>query len=274
MSKSRVTREDFSFYQRWQKALFAYDGPLPPKHTKVGLWAYCTAMAMQGTNGLGCRANDETIAHGLNWSSRQQAHKYKKLALKLGWFVWTGKYYKNKKILNINIPTIKTESPTLVSPKSSAEVVESKPREDTEVSESIPDDDPWASNAPTPDKPLTAEKLSKPVSEDTGTDDRPEPTKPVETFSELSSKRLGDLADDDEYDPWASAAKPSVTRNPEPKVSDDASEVEYAGIGGDPYDYQVAGLDGREIETVEEVEPITDEFVIDNSWKSVIDEYS
>lgn len=72
--------------------------------TRPTLLLYCFAMASHGINGLDCFASDATVAEELGMYDYRSVRPYRLEAVKLGWFVWTGKRHGRAKVLDISIP--------------------------------------------------------------------------------------------------------------------------------------------------------------------------
>lgn len=129
----KTSPEAFKFYRRWEKALLAADIKLPKGCTKTGLWAYCSAMAVKGTNGLDCYAGDETIRAELGIYHRDTVTKYRHAAIELGWLESNGKPHGRCQGLNIAIPTVGVTVPTArtepARPKPAVPTVEHDPNQ-------------------------------------------------------------------------------------------------------------------------------------------------
>jgi len=103
MGTNKTSSEAFSLYRRWMKEFLKADIKLPKDSSKAMLWAYCSAMAEHGTNGISCFASDQRIAGELKLK-RDTVTKYRHLALELGWLVPTGKRHGRAEGLSIAIP--------------------------------------------------------------------------------------------------------------------------------------------------------------------------
>jgi hypothetical protein len=105
MEDAKTTKEAFRAYHRWQKYILGA-GYKPPKgYSRTTLVAYALAMAIKGTNGLGCFASDKLIAKEIGIYRRERVGDYRHLALDLGWFVRTGKRRGRAEELDISIPS-------------------------------------------------------------------------------------------------------------------------------------------------------------------------
>ncbi len=149
---NKTSKEAFAFYRRWTKAFLDADLKLPKSAKKATLWAYCSAMAAKGTNGLGCFASDAVIAKELQIYHRETVAKYRKLALDLGWFVWNGERRGRAKVLDISIPDGPRDDeyrhvPTVAESDGKTDEVVSRPKRPKPVPRPWDDPDyvdPWA----------------------------------------------------------------------------------------------------------------------------------
>lgn len=100
----KVSKQSFAAYCAWHKYIKNAEPKLTKGLVKSTLFAYCAAMAVDGTNGLGCYTSDATIARQLGLYDARAVRPYRHEALRLGWFVWTGEMHGRAQVLDIAIP--------------------------------------------------------------------------------------------------------------------------------------------------------------------------
>jgi hypothetical protein len=104
MDNDKTSKQAFGFYRQWEKEFLRAEMKFARGTTKAMLWAYCSAMAVKGTNGIECFASDALIAKELGIYHRETVAKYRHLAIELGWLVRTGHKHGRTEGLSIAVP--------------------------------------------------------------------------------------------------------------------------------------------------------------------------
>ena len=117
----RVTKESFAAKREWERYIKNAEPKLSKGLVKSTLFAYCVAMAIDGTNGLGCYTSDATIARQLGMYDARAVRRYRHEALRLGWFVWTGEMKGRSQVLDIAIPEVDKNLSVSTNPVGNAE---------------------------------------------------------------------------------------------------------------------------------------------------------
>jgi len=91
-------------YRAWQRYILKAKPKLTKGCTAQTLKLYCLAMAFHGRNGIGCYTSDAVIADEMCMYDARSVRPYRHEALRLGWFVWTGKTIGRSQVLDIAIP--------------------------------------------------------------------------------------------------------------------------------------------------------------------------
>ena len=106
MDKNKKAKTPLEIKWDWERYILNAEPKLSKGCTKSTLIAYCFAMAMKGTNGLGCYASDARIARELDKRQAKLVRPYRHEALRLGWFVWNGEMEGRSQKLDIAIPEV------------------------------------------------------------------------------------------------------------------------------------------------------------------------
>lgn len=143
----KVPNEAWKQYGDWRRYIRTHNPRIPRDCRRPTLIAFCLFLAEHGSAGLDCYAGDVTLAKELG-IHRKYLSKYRRLAVKLGWFAPNGIKGNRVEHLDIAIPAYQIDVTDIpeVEPVEVAEVVELRPKV-AKVPAYDPDDDPWAQDA-------------------------------------------------------------------------------------------------------------------------------